>query len=629
MLTVAKITRAAAAGYADYLEGKAQAAELGDYYLKDGERVEAPGRWAAGADAGRAAIRSVPVTRGAAAGADGGPPSGHRRAAAAGRRRAVRRSRRWTRRSPRRSRSARCGRSPTRSCASGSSARTSRRSTARSAYAVRAGGDDPPARRARTRDPRASRRRWSRRAGGTPPPGRSTAGRRTRSCTPTCCCTARSGATGGSWRSTRASWLVHRRELGAAYRTELARELNQLGFEIRRGTGRGGRYFEIAGVPTALLDRWSSRHHQVQAAIRATPRRPGDRAQAIIAGGGPDADRRAPSGSSSSIGTGQLAAARGAADDRGDPQPRSTARHPPRPRRALATTPAGAHAAQPLRSRAAALAAAASSRRRAAPELLERLTEFDATFPARDARAVALERSAGAPIDDAARTAARAASSRRDPRARRRERHHPRAPRARATDGRDRRAVSPRATVAPLAAAVIAQETERLDRELAAAAARLSDEQREAIELALRHPAAGGDRGARRDREEHHPDRHRPRAPGRRAADHRHQHRRARRRATRARAHRPRASDAARTPPPHCTPRSRPSGSGSAPTRRSSTTRPRSPRPASSSSCSRGRGLGRAADRGRRPAAEPARRRRRTLAPPRTGRPTTPTRTSS
>ena len=51
VLTVAKITEPAAGGYADYLEGKsAGQRELGDYYLKDGERVEAPGRWAAGAD---------------------------------------------------------------------------------------------------------------------------------------------------------------------------------------------------------------------------------------------------------------------------------------------------------------------------------------------------------------------------------------------------------------------------------------------------------------------------------------------------------------------------------------------------------------------------------------------------
>ena len=61
MLTVAKVTRGSAAGYADYLEGKALAAELGDYYLKDGERVEAPGRWAAGAGAVDA-HPEVPVT---------------------------------------------------------------------------------------------------------------------------------------------------------------------------------------------------------------------------------------------------------------------------------------------------------------------------------------------------------------------------------------------------------------------------------------------------------------------------------------------------------------------------------------------------------------------------------------
>ena len=69
--------------------------------------------------------------------------------------------------------------------------------------------------------------------------------------------------------------------------------------------------------------------------------------------------------------------------------------------------------------------------RRPAPDrVLEALTEFDATFPAREARAVALERSAGAPIDDALRQLG-AARGRRDPPPRRRERHDPRAPRPR------------------------------------------------------------------------------------------------------------------------------------------------------------------------------------------------------
>ena len=41
MLILAKITRTSAAGYAEYLEGRAQAQApaLGDYYLRDGERA--------------------------------------------------------------------------------------------------------------------------------------------------------------------------------------------------------------------------------------------------------------------------------------------------------------------------------------------------------------------------------------------------------------------------------------------------------------------------------------------------------------------------------------------------------------------------------------------------------------
>ena len=81
MLTVAKVTGRMAAGYADYLEGKTTAAELGDYYLKDGERVEAPGRWVSGAAASR--LRPAPAgRRRGAARADGCPPSADRRAAA-------------------------------------------------------------------------------------------------------------------------------------------------------------------------------------------------------------------------------------------------------------------------------------------------------------------------------------------------------------------------------------------------------------------------------------------------------------------------------------------------------------------------------------------------------------------
>jgi len=51
VLMVAKVTASGAAGYADYLEGRARPAALGDHYLRDGERVEAPGRSAGGARA--------------------------------------------------------------------------------------------------------------------------------------------------------------------------------------------------------------------------------------------------------------------------------------------------------------------------------------------------------------------------------------------------------------------------------------------------------------------------------------------------------------------------------------------------------------------------------------------------
>jgi conjugative relaxase-like TrwC/TraI family protein len=53
------------------------------------------------------------------------------------------------------------------------------------------------------------------------------------------------------------------RELGAYYRSALAHELAQRGYAIERGTGKQGRYFEIAGVPRGLLDAFSSRSREV------------------------------------------------------------------------------------------------------------------------------------------------------------------------------------------------------------------------------------------------------------------------------------------------------------------------------------------------------------------------------
>jgi conjugative relaxase-like TrwC/TraI family protein len=53
------------------------------------------------------------------------------------------------------------------------------------------------------------------------------------------------------------------REVGAFYRSALAEELVGEGYPIEQGTGRDGKYFEIAGVPAGLRDEFSSRHREI------------------------------------------------------------------------------------------------------------------------------------------------------------------------------------------------------------------------------------------------------------------------------------------------------------------------------------------------------------------------------
>ena len=52
-------------------------------------------------------------------------------------------------------------------------------------------------------------------------------------------------------------------ELGAFYRSVLAEELDREGYRIDHGTGRDGKYFEIAGVPEELRDAFSGRSREV------------------------------------------------------------------------------------------------------------------------------------------------------------------------------------------------------------------------------------------------------------------------------------------------------------------------------------------------------------------------------
>jgi conjugative relaxase-like TrwC/TraI family protein len=56
------------------------------------------------------------------------------------------------------------------------------------------------------------------------------------------------------------------REMGAFYRSALAHELSERGYAINSGTGKEGRYFEIAGVPDGLIEAFSARSREVAAA---------------------------------------------------------------------------------------------------------------------------------------------------------------------------------------------------------------------------------------------------------------------------------------------------------------------------------------------------------------------------
>ena len=431
MLIVAKITQGAAGGYAQYLDAKAQPTQLGDYYLKDGERIEAPGRWADGADqfgldpservTGDELRTLMDVRR---------PDTGEELRRVGGSGEAV----------------------------AAIDATFSAPKSVSAAWALAR-----PELRAQIEDAHetAIDRALAHATRHVPM-------LRRRVAQDTVVHEKATGLVATSWRHTTAravadqvpdpqlhshvllhgairrdgqvvaidsrAWLTHQREVGAAYRTELARELNALGFAVQRGTGRGGRYFELDGIPQPLIDRWSSRHHQVQAAIRDRLTDQEHALEAAAAAGGPAAidaarqlDALRESGQLSPkqerlMGTTTRSAKVPVTTHDLDTAWQQTARfhHFTRER------------VDVLRHQAHAPLAAADPTR-----VLAGLTEFDATFPARDARAVALERSAGTPINQALEQLARAAKERGDPRPRRRDRHHPLPPRPRTDRRRD------------------------------------------------------------------------------------------------------------------------------------------------------------------------------------------------
>jgi conjugative relaxase-like TrwC/TraI family protein len=477
VLIVAKITKGTAGGYAEYLEGKARESELGDYYLKDGERVEAPGRWAGGAHL-FGLDPNVPVT-----GEQLRTLMDVRRPDTGGELRRV--------------------------GASGEAvaALDATFSAPKSVSAVWALGSP----QLREQIEAAHEIAIDRALGYAV---EHVAMLRHRGEAGTVVHNKPVGVVATSWRHTTAravadqvpdpqlhshvllhaaqrrdgrvvaidsrTWLQHQREVGAAYRTELARELATLGFQIERGTGRGERYFELAAVPQPLLDRWSSRHYQVQAAIRERLSTTERDLRAVIADGGlgaADAHERL----KLLLATGQLA---------------------PAEERLMGTITRAAKVAVTAadldaewqrtaggigfstervellrRQQRAALTPAVPDR------VLDALTEFDATFPAREARAVALERSAGSAITDALRPLvelrdageilrlADGSSTTREHRAR-----------EQATVETADRVIAHRITA--LDPDAVAAHADLLDRELRGRGGRLSDEQRQAILLA-------------------------------------------------------------------------------------------------------------------------------------------------
>jgi len=398
VLTVAKVTGSAAAGYADYLEGKTRAAELGDYYLKEGERVEAPGRWVSGAQA----VGNDPTE----------PVSGD-----------VLRALMDVRRPDN-------GQPLRQTGASGHAVAAldvtfSAPKTVSAVWAL-AGPE------LREQIEAAHEQAVDRALGHAV---RHVAMVRQRSESGTVEHVRASQLVATSWRHTTAravgdrlpdpqlhshvllhaavrrdgrvvaidsrSWLVHRRELGAAYRTELAGGLSKLGFNIQRGTGRGGRYFEITGVPGELIDMWSSRHHQVRQAIQ---NRLGER-RALIERTLRDGTVDAPQ-ALRRLDTLDRAGRVSAAEDR-----LLTARSRSRKRPVTHHDLDRQWAAESYRTGfpASAVEELRSDGLGVEPTIdaaaVERaLTEFDATFTMRDARAVVLENGCGLPTEQALET---------------------------------------------------------------------------------------------------------------------------------------------------------------------------------------------------------------------------------
>jgi len=401
VLTVAKIAGSGAAAYGQYLEGRTVAVEAGDYYLAaDGERVEAPGRWvlgpqgaaALGVDAGR----SVAAEQFQAVMAVRNPSTGGRLRAGGAGGSAVAAidatfsapksvSAVWALASPQ--------------LRAGIEAAQERAVDAALAHAtefvpmVRRRVDRETVLRETPAELLATswRHTTARAVAGRPPDPQLHSH-----------VVLHGAVRQGDGRvvaiESRA-WLVHQREVGAAYRAQLARELGGLGFGIEAGTGRGGRYFELAGVPQGLVEQWSGRHRQVRAAIdqRLSERVAELQGQVDAGGSGADAAAgrlAALERSGQLLPSEQRAVAMSTRAAKGEGGLQTAGDLDQAWWQTASEHGFDARSVQALRGSDRAVAVAESElaiERR----ILSRLTEFDATFAAREARAVALEVVAG------------------------------------------------------------------------------------------------------------------------------------------------------------------------------------------------------------------------------------------
>ena len=403
MLTVAKVTQSAAAGYANYLEGRSQAPEAGDYYLNDGgERVEAPGRWvlgprgveALGVDPSQViaaeAFRAVMHVE--------HPTSGEMLRRVGGNGEAV--SAIDATFSAPKSVSAVWALAGPELRAQLEAAQEEAVDRALS-YAVeqvpmtRRRLDQNTVVRERGAEVLASswRHTTARAVAGRPPDPQLHSH------------VLVHGAVRDDGRVVAVesrAWLVHQREVDAAYLSELAQGLERLGFGVERETGRRQRYFELAGVPEGLRERFSGRHAQVQAAIAQRLGEKSSELEAVVAAGGTDA----------AVAAEQLEAL-GRSGRLLPGEERAVAMQSRAAKTELLLTagdldrswwqdaqPFGfdARSVEQLRGRERVEPLVGENLDR---RVLERLTEFDATFTDRDVRAAALVAGMGLPVDEA------------------------------------------------------------------------------------------------------------------------------------------------------------------------------------------------------------------------------------